>query len=194
MKAIASGPSLLVHWARVDVGSTERLPGAGDLELAVEDYATDAQTVPAAYVDLAGLVQKLEDAFRPASTHASVQGAATEGEVEAPAAHTGSRGGGQGDGDEMAHEWQEPGPRFAGGVGCDDVVPPGVRPPGYGHGGARVEGGNPALTVAGAAPRAWRERVCGGLWWWGERERGGGRGGRDGWDSSGAEDGCGVWG
>eukprot|EP00887_Chlorella_sp_A99_P006670 scaffold3.g6670.t1 len=160
VKLLGLGDALLVHWA---AGGAE--PGPA-LELSAQRFTTDAPAVADSYQHLGELVAKLEASMAGALARGGARGgaaAASSKQQQQSGAGAGARGR-RGAGEDGGEE-DEPGisplqegparmggvgllaPRYPGGVGVgyEDVVPPGGRPPGYGPGlggglGGLVEG------------------------------------------------------
>lgn len=150
VKCLAVGPQLLVHWV-AGAGSSGGGGGGQEphtLELDSAAFTTEAGAVPACYRDTPQLVAKLRQQLGGAVARGKLASSAAEASTVAG----GLRGEGGGEasgsgrgkqqGGEPLRELPPPGmsgigyrpPGVPVGIGAEDVVPPGVRPPGYGGG------------------------------------------------------------
>ncbi|PSC76580.1 putative proteasome inhibitor [Micractinium conductrix] len=154
LKCLAVGDQLLLHWTAGTAGQNPgsggggggggaSAPAAGEpgsLELDAAAYTTDAATAPACYKHMAQLLAKLSEALggalagKPASA-----AAAAASERQAGGASTSGRGRARREHDPLLDPTGVSGigyrpPGVPVGIGAHDVVPPGVRPPGYGGG------------------------------------------------------------
>ena len=161
LKCIPAGPKLLVQWATGPTGSTQ----AGNShiqELQIDKFTTDAPNAPAAYQNTDELMRLLDTGLGQAITGASSSKLSqTQPAIQPTRQQVSSRDREEAEYAEPSRGYsplQESPPRYPGGyrgtgggmpqeifpagVGYEDVVPPGVRPPGFGGG----VGGIPGLT------------------------------------------------
>ncbi|EFN53306.1 hypothetical protein CHLNCDRAFT_136975 [Chlorella variabilis] len=136
VKGLVLGGQLLVHWVEGDSPTSE----PRTLELDAAAFTTDEPAAPACYQHTTELVAKLRQhlgsVLAGGPTAAGSAGRQKEGRAQAS---------GRAEGRE-AEPLQEQPPGVSGvgyrppglpvGIGADDLVPPGVRPPGYGGGPA----------------------------------------------------------
>ncbi|KAL4431594.1 hypothetical protein ABPG77_001436 [Micractinium sp. CCAP 211/92] len=154
LKCLVLGNQLLVHWVAGPAPGTGAGSSGGNsgephtLELDTGAYTTDAGSAPDCYRSMPELLAKLRQSLggvlergKPAPSAA----AAAAGAGGRQAGEAGGSGRGRTDaepGYDPLRDYSGPSgighrpPGIPVGIGADDVVPPGVRPPGYGGGPA----------------------------------------------------------
>lgn len=153
LKCLPLGGQLLVHWVAgpapgTGAGSSSGGGGPRTLELGTAAYTTDASSAPDCYRAMPELLSKLRSSLggvleRGVAPPAAAPATAAAGQRQAGEAGGSGRGRGEAEpGYDPLRDYSVPsgiGQRPPGvplGIGADDVVPPGVRAPGYGAGPA----------------------------------------------------------